>query len=679
MDRPLFQTARPPSPHEEELEWLETDGRGGYALGTIAGRPDRQYHGWLVAPVPGSSRRFLALSRVEEHVLPGPGREALALSVVRYPDGVLHPRGHENLARFELCPYPRAEYRLGDAAITRSWVLVRGASALVLRYELIHGEAPVELELRPLFAPRDADHLYKEGEKPPPAFERTERGVRLLPEGLPPVELSFPAEHLFAEQPDFYRDTCYGLDQERGFEGREDHFTPGVVRIRLEPRKPAFVAATTGVAARRAAQDPRGAFEDEVRRRRRLLEDAEAHAPSLGGSSFARRLFVGAEDFLYRDTHGRPGVLAGFPWFGEWGRDVFIALPGLTLARGRPGECAEVLAGALPFLREGLLPNIYAASAEDSHYGSVDASLWYSRAVQLFEDAGGSPTLLREELLPALVEIATSYWNGTGLGVRADEEGLIQAGGDGLNPTWMDARTSEGPVTPRAGFAVEINALWIALLGRVAAFLADEGRGEEARLWSERLGRAEAAFLERFWLEDEGRLADTWSPEGADTSLRPNMLFAAALERSPLSLEQRRGIVAAARRELVTPVGLRPLSPDDASYRPVYRGGPEERDRAYHQGTVWPWLLGFYTEAALRAHPGEPEVLVELEALWDGVDGELDRAGLNHVSEVFDGEDPHRPGGTMAQAWNTGESLRARRLLHAARAAQPGTPQETMP
>ena len=283
MDRPLFETARPPSPHELELEWLETDGRGGYALGTIAGRPDRQYHGWLVAPVPGSSRRFMALSRLEEHVLPGPGREAVSLSVVRYPDGVLHPHGHENLARFELCPYPRAEYRLDGVTITRSWVMVRGASALVVCYELVRGEAPVELELRPLFAPRDADHLYEEGTKTAPAFERTEHGMRLLPEGFPRVELRFPAEHVFAEHPDFYRDTCYGLDRERGFEGREDHFTPGVFRIRLEPGKPAFVAATTGETARRVAQDPRGAFEEEVRRRERLLDDAEAHAPSLGG------------------------------------------------------------------------------------------------------------------------------------------------------------------------------------------------------------------------------------------------------------------------------------------------------------------------------------------------------------------------------------------------------------
>ncbi len=662
MDSILFSRDRSVSSNEHaqalDAEWLETDGLGGYASGTVAGWPSRQYHGLLVAPIPGSARRFVALSRMEENL--SVGERSFPLSAVRYPDGVVHPRGHEFLERFELSPYPRSIFRFGDITLERSMQMVRGSSTLVLRYMILDGEGPFQLELRPLFALRDADHLQKEGTATAPDCVRTARGMRVQAEGFPPVVLRFPPEHGFEAQPDWYHNTVYTTDQERGFEGREDHFTPGAFRFSIAPGQPTFVSLGTVA----ETDEPHLLFGVESRRRERLLTDARAFTRMEA----ATRAYLAADDFLYRDTYGRPGVLAGFPWFGEWGRDVFIALPGLTLARGRLGECAEVLHGALPFLREGLLPNIYAATAEESHYGSVDAALWFARAVVLFEQAGGSRSLVNEELLPALCEIATWYWNGTALDIRADEHGLIRAGGAGLNPTWMDAQTTEGPVTPRAGFAVEINALWLALLARVKSFLEEAERHDEAALWSERSRVANKAFLERFWSQEHGHLADVWDRGQLDTSVRPNMVLAAALEHSPLSIEQRRSIVEITRRELLTPVGLRTLAPGDVKYRGRFRGGPDERDNAYHQGTTWPWLLGFYTEAALRAWPRDARILEELTLLWDGIDAELDRAGLNHISEVFDGDPPHLPGGTMAQAWNTGEYLRAQHMLEAVRA-----------
>ncbi|MFY9343831.1 MAG: amylo-alpha-1,6-glucosidase, partial [Planctomycetota bacterium] len=369
-----------------------------------------------------------------------------------------------------------------------------------------------------------------------------------------------------------------------------------------------------------------------------------------------------ADDFLYRTANGRPGVLAGFPWFGEWGRDTFVSLPGLTLVRGRVDQCAEVLRAAVPFLRGGLLPNVYGADPASSHYDSCDAALWFALAVQRFADAGGDAALLRDQLVPALAGIAAAYEAGTGLGVGAEASGLLAAGRADLNATWMDARIASGPVTPRQGFAVELQALWYSLL----AFLAERDR--DVARWRVLAERCGVAFAGQFWLADGDYLADRVHGGRPDRAVRPNMLVAAALARSPLTTAQRAGVVHKARAELVTPVGLRTLSPLDPAYRPRYEGGGEVRDAAYHQGTVWPWPAGFYVEAALAALPkkGRAKEAKALRAWLDGFLPELDRAGLDHVSEVFDGDPPHRPGGTFAQAWNSGELLRALALCEAA-------------
>ncbi|MCA8944168.1 MAG: hypothetical protein KDB80_16505 [Planctomycetes bacterium] len=352
-------------------------------------------------------------------------------------------------------------------------------------------------------------------------------------------------------------------------------------------------------------------------------------------------------------------MCAGYPWFGEWGRDTFLSLPGLTLARGRPEVCRAVIDGALPFLRAGLLPNIYGTSQSDSHYGSVDAALWFARAVSMFVESGhADPDRVRRHYLPALREIASSYRDGTSLGIGADDGGLIAAGGPELNATWMDARTAEGPVTPRDGCAVEINALWYALLDLLAEL---ETADSQARKWRSARDLAGETFLERFWLDDGRYLADRWFEGEPDRKVRPNMVLAAALARSPLTRSMRQDVVGRAHDELLTPRGLRTLSPADPDYIGTYGGGCDERDHAYHQGTVWPWLLGFYTEAALRAF-GASEIPT-LRRIWSEVLGQLDEAGLEHLSEVFSGDEPYEPGGTIAQAWNTAECLRAARLL----------------
>jgi len=608
-------------------EWLETDGLGGYASSTVLQCPTRRYHGLLVAAVPGLAKRHNFLARLEE-TFHGGGK-TFAISMARYPN-LWNPLGHQGIERFELAPWPTWVYQFGSARLERALMLVRGSRTVLVRYRVTGQRHPVELRLRPMLPFREADALTFENDALAQAIESLESGIRVRPyAGLPALSITLVGNAHFEAAPCWYKQIEYRADIARGYDGREDNWSPGTFHVALESGKDVYLAAS--------------------------VDGPVADPAALWASSSAAR--HAADDFLYRREDGSTGVMAGWPWFGEWGRDTFLALPGLTLPRGKHALCREVLLGARRFLKHGLLPNIFGRGVEDSRYNSADASLWYARAVRLYERAAGAGSA--QEFLPALREIAVGLERGEGGLLRLDEGGLLSGGSKAENLTWMDACTSKGPVTPRAGCAVELAALWYALLRHLAEL-------EPAKSdWRAKAERAAKSFLERFWLADAKYLADVWTPAGIDRSLRPNMLLAAALEWSPLSTEQRAAVVDRARAELVTPAGVRTLSPRDPSYVGRYAGGPEERDRAYHQGTVWPWLAGSYVEASLRAH-GKRR-LDELRNWVAGFEARLSIAGLGHLAEVADGDEPHTPGGTIAQAWNTGELLRAAAMLESGR------------
>jgi len=575
------------------VEWLETDGVGGYASGTLQAQAARRYHGLLVAPLPGTTRRHVFLSGFGE-------------------------QRHD---------------------VSREVRMVRGRHAVLVRFEC---QQAATLELRPRLPYREADALTIQNDVLDPEAHPIERGIRCRPyAALPELSLTCSREFAFQAEPDWRLGVRFRLDEARGYGGHEDQFSPGVLRVDLPAGGAVVLAATTGA----AIGDPAAAWETEEARRAQLSTNPWERA---------------ADDFLYHTPEGRLGVIAGYPWFGEWGRDTFLALPGLTLARGRLELCAEGLRGALPFLNKGMLPNIFGTGVPDSHYGSADAALWFARATLLYQRAGGDEQLIRSDLQPAIESIAEAYFAGSELGLHVDNAGLLHAGAPDLNPTWMDAQTSAGPVTPRHGCPVEIAALWCSLLAQLAE-LATTRKGRQH--WKDKSARARSAFKSRFWLESEGRLADVWRDGDVDRAVRPNMVLAAALEFAPLTLKQRRSIVGVATEELLTPRGLRTLSPRDPAYVARYAGGSEERDSGYHQGTVWPWLIGAYVEASLRAWKPTKKRTAELQALLEGFAPELERAGAGHLSEVFDGDAPHTPGGCIAQAWSTAEFLRARRML----------------
>ena len=635
-----------PSPAHE---WLLGDGDGGYACGTAADLPTRRYHGLWIARQADGARRQMVVAGLDERI----GEVSLLHA---HWGGQPGPMPVPAQVGFAHRPMPAWTFRSAGAsprfAVERAVLLQRTGGGtgpgLLVRWRNL-GDDPLRLVVRPLLGWCDVDHLLpaRDGFDGAVAARGASWGFR--PDAtLPVLWLTVDGVAAFRSQPEWYRGFHYAVDAARGYDHLGDRWTPGLLELDLPP-------AGTAVAAFSLEQpcaEPTPAWQAAEARARAAHATVERAADPLRA-----RLALGAEDFLYRAAGGRAGVLAGFPWFGEWGRDAFLALPGLTLARGDFAACAAVLSGALPFLRRGLLPNIYGRSPEDSHYGSCDAALWFALAVQRFAAAGGDPAVVRGEYVPALRGIADSYLAGTGLGLCVDPSGLLRAGGPDLNATWMDAQTAAGPVTPRHGFPVEIQALWYALL----AFLAEHG---EARFESAR-DRCGAEFVARFWLPAEGYLADRVHDGVPDATVRPNMVIAAALPRSPLTVAQRRSVVQKAAAELVTARGLRTLSPRDAAYRGRYEGGIDARDAAYHQGTAWPWLAGFHVEAALRGATKKqlPAVRRELRAWLDGFLPALDEAGLDHVSEVFDGEAPQRPGGTFAQAWNTGELLRALDLI----------------
>jgi len=627
-------------------EWLEANGRGDYAALPLVLCPTRRYHGLLVALPPGRDRRHVFLSRFEE-TLQRPER-SFPLSTGRYP-GVWNPTGYGSLESFALAPHPTWLHRIGRTDVTREVLLVEGEPTVLVRYRVASVREDIELRLRPLLPFREADALTFENLALDPRVERLPTGIRVRPYAeLPALTIAVGgAVPAFEADPCWYRQVELREEIARGYPGLEDSFCPGWFSVPLRPGREVVVVATIG----EPPADPVALFAAEAERRRTR---AAARSPGVRGV-----LEVAADAFLARLPTGRLAVEAGYPWFREWGRDTAIALPGLLLARGRVEEMGEALAGLTPYLVRGLLPNVFGPDPRSSDYGSADASLFFARAVRLHRRAGGDPALLADRLLPALKGVAAGFLAGDAPGVRVDREGLPVVGEQGRALTWMDARVEGRPVTPREGTPVEIAALWYELLDTLVATTS----GKEARTWRALRKDAGRAFVDRFWLAEPGYLADVWRDGAADRTVRPNMVIAAALEASPLRRAQRLGVVARAEQELLTPYGLRTLTPRHPDYRGAYEGGVEARDRAYHQGTVWPWLLGFYAEALLRARGTGRAVLRRLSDVLAAFEPHLAEAGIGQVSEVFDGDPPHRPGGAIAQAWSVAELLRVARMI----------------
>jgi predicted glycogen debranching enzyme len=638
--KPLAWSAAELSGRAASLEWLEADGLGGFACGTVAGVRTRRYHGWYVPAIPPPRRRWMLVAGCEEFVTAG--GVATGISTQAYRDAT-HPDGSKNLAQFRLEPFPTWHHETSAFAIERSLCVVRDRALTIVRY-VNRGPGEITLRVRPLLAFRGSHRLQTESADWDATTEvRGEIAwVRPLPY-LPRLYLRgvFSATRV---DPVWYRHFAYAEEKARGYEAEEDLWSPFEWEWTLRPDAQAFALFSL----EEAAGDP-DRFLDEERRRRQAF--AGTHDPVF--DELARR----AEAFVVEADHRRATILAGYPWLADWGRQAMIAAPGLAQASGRPGSVARVLNTFASARRAGLIPGHFSGEEGDPEYESIDASLWFILAVDWFGRARKNPQR-PSPLLGAVRSIIDAYRRGTRFGIGVGADGLLVGSAPGKALTWMDAVVDGAPVTPRSGKAVEVNALWHAALKSAARLerLADEmGRARELESEAWHVGRR---FNEAFWFGARGYLYDVVGDGGPDASLRPNQILAVSLTGDLLPPHRARSVYWAVRRELLTPFGLRTLDTADPRYRGRCAGDEPARLSAAHQGTVWPWLMGPFADAHFRVFGKGEDSRKTMRAILAPLRAHVREAGLGFISEMFDGDPPHAARGCFAQAWSVAEVAR---------------------
>jgi predicted glycogen debranching enzyme len=636
-----------------KLEWLDTNGLGGYASSTILGCHTRKYHGLLVARLEKPSGKYVLLSSLEDSLC-SDDREFF-LSVHKYP-GILNPEGFRYLTRMELDLVPTFTYRLGPTCIKKQIALLDGKNTALIRYDPQKNQQDVSLKVRPLLAFRDFHSLTKENIFLRPRTFPVKMGFLISPyEGMPSLNFQVNCDHEFYPSPVWYRNFEYPMERDRGFEYREDLFSPGVFEVRVEEGHEIIFSAST----EEQTFDLADQWADEMDRRK-------AWKRRIKGSSFKKTLALVSREFVTAYEDGSKGITAGYPWFEDWGRDAMIALPGLLLGLGDNAVYLEILKTYAGRAKDGLIPNFIGETPEKSAYNSADTSLWYAWAVQQYLQYTRKWKTVQGPIWKTLKTIYRKYREGTRFDIHMLENGLISAGGPDVQVSWMDAMVDGKPVTPRWGVAVDINALWyntVCFIAELAERFDDKIAGETKELKD----RVKQAFIDTFWMEEQGYLGDVYREETLVRTMRPNQIFAASLPCSPLSEEQADRLVKAVGKDLLTRFGLRTLSPSHTDYQGRYQGGPGERDFAYHNGTVWPWLLGHYGEALLKCSSDKAAAVESVERILLNFEPHLEEAGLGSVSEIFDGDPPHLPNGCPSQAWSVAELLRLARLLEIAK------------
>jgi predicted glycogen debranching enzyme len=635
------------------IEWLETNGTGGFAMGTASGANTRRYHGLLVAPLRPPVDRFVLLSKIEETArVDGVSHD---LATTQYP-GVVQPQGFALLESFRLDPFPTWTWAFEGTVVEKQIFLVRGKQTVVVQYR---ANRECRLRARPFLAFRDfhalrqASDLFDGGV----SDERRSPDVSLLrvtPRGaLPALTLHHNGTATHDAAAWYYR-TEYLAELDRGLDFREDLYCPGDVDFVISPARVAWIVAS--LEKDEAWDWVRVASEEAAERERR-----QPLGSSPARSDLASRLSAAADAFRVRRADGSPTIIAGYPWFADWGRDTMIALPGLLLSRGLLDEAREVLDGFLAHMDRGLVPNRFADSGPPE-YNTVDGTLWMFHAVDEYLRAGGDRQWAQQVFYPKGKEIIFRHERGTHHGIAVDPaDGLLVGGGRGSQLTWMDAKIGDHVVTPRHGKAVEVNALWFNALCVMESLALETNDLEALAHFASAAKTVRESFVHSFWNEERGCLFDVILPEGPDARMRPNQIFAVSLSYRMLSSEQQQRVVQAVEKQLLTPVGLRTLAPGDEGYRGRYGGDPVSRDSAYHQGTVWPWLLGPFITAYLNAFGRDRARLAYAASLLGGLEEHLNEGVLGQIGEVFDGDAPHRPGGAPAQAWSVAEILRTLR------------------
>jgi predicted glycogen debranching enzyme len=639
-------------PASERREWLVTSGIGGYACGTISGMATRRYHGLLIAATQPPVGRTLLVTGLLETALYD--ELEYELSTTRLDRSEVEPEGYQHIERFRLeGTIPVWTFAFGDAQLEKRVWMQHGANTTYIQYHLVRALLPVKLNLAVMVNHREAHATSGRGTLNMQA-ENTEHGVRITPQDGDPFFVLTDRAHLTNEPQGYTVDQYLSIEAQRGFRDvRDFNLCAGHFAITLEPDERFCVVASTHPAA---SLDGKAAYQERREYEHTLIETAHVEAGEHQRDT--EQLVLAADQFIVqRATPDNPNghtIIAGYPWFADWGRDTMISLPGLALATRRYDIAVSILRTFAHYADQGMLPNHFPEAGETPEYNTADASLWYFEAIRAYVAATQDTTLLRE-LMPILRDIINWHVQGTRYGIHRTDDGLLHAGEPGVQLTWMDVKIDDWVVTPRTGKPVEINALWYNALHSMADF--EAMIGGDAEPFAILANQAQAGFT-RLWNAEAGCCYDVIDgPNGDDASLRPNQLFAVSLHHSPLPPDQQRAVVEVCARHLLTSHGLRSLSPDHPDYAWRYRGSPKERDAVYHQGTVWGWLIGPFVSAHFRVYQDREAAMSFITPML----AQMRERSVGTLSEVYDGGAPHDAHGCLAQAWSVAEVLR---VLH---------------
>jgi len=636
-----------------QREWLVTNGIGGYASGTIAGVLTRSYHGLLIAALKPPLERTLTVSKFDETILHG--SHSFPLFSNHWLNGTVEPLGFQDIEHFRLeGTTPVWAYAVADAQIEKRIWMQPGVNTTYVRYDFLQGSQPIELTIKTMVNYRDHHANTRAGDWLM-QVEQVENGLRMkaFDKAAPFYILSAAAEAI--PKREWYEDYYLTVEAYRGLKKIEDNYYAGDFHAELLPGECLTLVMTT-------EPDPNldgiSAFESRQTYDQQLISQSELSCEN----SEIQQLVLAADQFIVdrpstEETQGK-SIIAGYPWFSDWGRDIMIALPGLTLTTGRPEIARRILRTLSGFVNKGMIPNRFPEIGENAEYNTADATLWYFEAVRAYWETTGDLDLLKE-IFPVLQDIITWHQRGTRYNIQMDpKDSLLYAGEPGVQLTWMDAKVGDWVVTPRIGKPVEINALWYNALRVMADFA--EQIGKSGKEYTEIANNVSQSFS-HFWNQEMDYCFDVISgPQGDDPALRPNQLLAISLSYSPLTATQQRSVVDACSQHLLTPYGLRSLAPFESSYQGHFGGGQQKRDGAYHQGTVWGWMIGPYVQAHFRVHKDPVLARSFLQSLIK----QISHHGLGSISEIFDGNAPFTPRGCFAQAWSVSEVLRTWQLTN---------------
>ncbi len=625
-------------------EWLETNGLGGWSGSSVTGCNTRRYHGLLVAATVPPAERMALVSKLDETIIAGD--EKFELGTNNYGQ-VISPEGYHYLTSFAKDFFPEFVYDAGGIKLKKTIAMIHGENTVVIMYEVLKASESFTLELLPLLSVRGYHSMMHANEaiNRHASYDNNIFKTKAY-EGTPDIFIKVPGGNYNAD-PQWFYNFNYSVEQYRGLDFIEDLFTHGKFTIELKEGDSIGIIIST--------DDPANKDANEL-----LLREKERREALLKGQpndETLHQLILAADQFIVKRGEDLKTIIAGYHWFTDWGRDTMISLPGLTLSTGRFEDAKKILSAFAKSVSMGMLPNRFQDNGEAPEYNNVDGTLWYFIAVYKYLQQTSDQDFVLNEILPVLKEIIDWHFKGTRYNIHVDEDGLLYAGEEGQQLTWMDARIGTWVVTPRMGKPVEIQALWYNALKIFSELLQLNNQENDASLVSISAEKAKQSFANKFWYEEGNYLYDVIDPSGApDNSIRPNQLFAISLPFPFIEGEQAKAVLKIVEEELYTPVGLKSLPKTDAHYIPVYGGDAWHRDSSYHEGTVWSWLLGPYIDAIIKVKGDEGKV--EAQKVIDDFKYHLNEGCIGSISEIFDAEAPHHSRGCVAQAWSVGEVLR---------------------